>query len=214
MIIKWKSEYIGHVGFEAEPEDYDGIPRFSHYWVDAAPKNLHPDREALAAFLIFRGYIGGLTLMPHKFSPAVESAFRRTGDGALAFSPVEYYPKALPQGSRTLHLSWTGCQVDRATDGITADHAYLHIKRSDQFSGSIRSINSLHVAANAWAHSQPESSPLQRVFPYIAAAVLYAEDLEADSIQIYGDYDTESVEWKNLALLLGSARLGIKMDEQ
>lgn len=78
----------------------------------------------------------------------------------------------------------------------------------------MRSINGLHVASNAWIHSRGELSSLESIFPYLAAAVLYAEDLEVDTIQIYGHFDTQSDTWKKLVLLLGSARLGIKLAQQ
>ena len=214
MIIKWKSEYIGHVGFSALPEDYDGIPRFANYWLDSAPKTRHADRESLAAFLIFNRYMGGLTHMPQKFSPALDSAFRAAAGGMVSFTPVEYYPKALPSGSRTLHLSWADAVFVPASMRQSAEDAYLHIERSDRSSGSMRTINRLDVASNAWIHSRGELRSLESIFPYLAAAVLYAEELEVDTIQIYGDFDTQSDLWKKLVLLLGSARLGLKLGQQ
>ena len=64
MIIQWKHQDIGHAGFSVEPEDYDGVPHFAQFWLDASPKNKHPDREAVAAFLVYGRYMGGLTQMP------------------------------------------------------------------------------------------------------------------------------------------------------
>ena len=152
--------------------------------------------------------------MPHKFSPAVESAFRAAAGGMLSFMPVEYYPKALPSGSRTLHLSWADSPFLPSQMSHSADDVYLHVERSDRSSGSMRTINRLHVASNAWLHSRGELGSLERIFPYLAAAVLYAEDLEVDAIQVYGNFETQSDAWKKLVLLFGSARLGIKLGEQ
>ena len=41
--------------------------------------------------------------------------------------------------------------------------------------------------------------------------VLFAEDLDADSISVPGDFDQESREWKDLVYLLGTARLGLEI---
>lgn len=211
MIIEWKSEYIGHIGFKATPGDYDGIPRLESLWLDAAPKTRHPDREAVAAFLVFGSYMGGLTQMPHKFSPAVEVVMRDlAGEVSAAFAPVEYYPKALPAGGRTLHLSWTGDSTGAHEPINSEADSFLVIDRSDSASGSMRWINGLRVASNAWLHSRPELGELKGIYPFIATAVLYAEDLGADTIQIAGKYDTQSDDWKGLVRLLGAARLGLR----
>lgn len=208
MIIKWKSEYIGHVGFEATPDDYDGIPRFANYWLDAGPKVRHADREAVAAFLIYGRYMGGLTQMPHKFSPAVDAVLRdAAGRASAAFSPVEYYPKALPIGSRTMDLSWSD---DEHQTAESQAEVFLRIERSDRVSGSMRSVNGLTVASNAWIHVPGYAESLYSIYPFIAAAVLYAEDLEVDTIQVRGNYDSDKDAWETVVRLLGSARLGIK----
>lgn len=210
MIIKWKSEYIGHIGFEATPDDYDGIPKFANYWLDAGPKLRHPDREAVAAFLIYGSYLGGLTQMPHKFSPAVDVVLRdAAGEASAAFSPIEYYPKALPVGSRTMRLSWSEDEKEKIDAEGVAD-VFLRLERSDRVSGSMRSVNGLTVASNAWIHVPDCAESIYRIYPFLAAAVLYAEDLEADTIQVQGNYDKDKDAWETIVRLLGSARLGIK----
>lgn len=210
MIVEWKSERIGHVGFSATAEDYDGVPRFSSYWLDATPKSRHGDRVALAAFLIYGGYMGGFTQLPQKFSPALESAFRRASGIETAFGPVEYHATGLPHGTRTLHVSWTGIETAEHITSAPSKTAFLHVDRSDKSSGSLRSIDSLRVASNAWVHCRTDLGTLQEIFPYLAAAVLYADDLEADTIQIRGNYDTASEDWVTLVHLLGACRLGIR----
>lgn len=210
MIIEWKSHNIGHVGFVAEPEDYDGVPRFAQYWLDASPKNRHADREALAAFLIFGKYMGGLTRMPSKFSPAVESVMCRVSAAvSTSFTPIEYYPKGLPIGKRSLRLSWSDTELRGDSEVVDVTRAYLHVDRSDKSSGSLRNINGLRVASNAWMHSEMNPGSIDSIFPYVAAAVLYAEDLDIDTIEISGNYDMQTSEWAKLVHLLGAARLGI-----
>ena len=201
---------IGHVGFAVEPEEYDGVPRFSHYWLDVAPKNRHPDREGVAAFLIYGRYMGGLTQMPAKISPAVDVILRRMSSPVPAsFAPVEYYPQGLPIGRRKLCLSWSEVKNPYVASAEDASAVYLHIERSDKRSGSLREINGLRVASNAWMHTETNTATIEAIAPYLAAAVLYAEDLDADEIEIWGDYDLESPQWSALVQLLAVARLGI-----
>lgn len=212
MIIKWNGEYVGHTGFNVVADDYDGEPRFRSFWFDAGPKTRHPDREAVAAFLVFNSAMGGLVHMPHKFSPAVDSAMRSISHPVpVVFSPVEYYPKALPSGSRPLNLSWSGIETAPSADMSGVDTTYLRLERSDESAGSLRTLRGLTVSSNAWLHSDGcEGSP-SSIRPYLAAAVLFAEDLDADSIRVPGDFDEESREWKDLVYLLGAARLGLEV---
>ncbi|GAA2136651.1 hypothetical protein GCM10009825_22100 [Arthrobacter humicola] len=212
MIVTWNGEYVGHTGFNVTADDYDGEPRFRSFWFDAAPKNRHPDREAVAAFLVFSSAMGGLVNLPHKFSPAVDSAMRSIASPVpVVFSPIEYYPKALPGGSRPLNLSWSGIEAASTDETTRDDTTYLRIERSDETAGSLRTLRGLTMSSNAWLHSDGRRGHVSSIRPYLAAAVLFAEDLDADSIRIPGDYDQESQEWKDLVYLLGTARLGLEV---
>lgn len=212
MIIKWNGDLIGHIGFNASTDDYDGEPTFKSYWFDSAPKSLHADREAVAAFLVFGSFMGGLVTLPHKFSPAVDSAMRGlAGPVPVVFAPVEYYPKALPAGVRKLDLSWSDLQQSGVSRVSEDNSAYIRIERSDKTAGSLRTIRGLTLASNAWLHARGQSGSLSALYPYIAAAVLFAEDLDADTIRLPGAHDTSSREWRDLAHLLSTARLGLEL---
>lgn len=209
MIITWRGELVGHVGLTAVPNDYDGNPQFSNFWFDASPKAIHPDRQAVAAYLIFGSYMSGRVQMPHAFSPAVEAALRFDAEPvSISFNPIEYYPKALPIGSRVLDLSWEGssnnCEI-----ADSPGSAYLHILQSDRAAGSIRTVNGLTIGSNAWLHTSSKRDSLQRIYPFVAAAVLFAEDLEVDVVRVPLGYDEGTAEWRALSSLLASARLGL-----
>lgn len=216
MIIKWKSEYIGTVGLEVSSREgynidsaqYHGIPSYRNFWLDSSPKAIHPDRLAIAAFLLFGSYMSGPTQFPKKFSPAVETAMQRALDGVHStLGPVEYYPKALPIGSRTIDVSWTDLHQSRGTE--RGGTAYFRVERSDHYSGALRSMQGLVVASNAWIHGQ-SGSALSQLLPYIAAAVLFAEDLEGDTIRI-PQITADASERSTIIDLLGSVRLGFGM---
>jgi hypothetical protein len=212
MIVKWASELVGHVGFSVSADDYDGEPSFQSFWFDSSPKSRHPDREAVAAFLVFGSYMGGHVQLPHKFSPAVDSAMRGIlSPLPVVFSPVEYYPKALPDGSRVLALSWSDL-VQEQTDPGDEGGAYLRIERSDKFAGALRTIRGLTIASNAWLHCRGQQGSLAEISPYVAAAVLFAEDLDADTIRLPGLHDPSSREWQELSHLLATARLGLESE--
>lgn len=111
-----------------------------------------------------------------------------------------------------LDVSWDSNGLGEAQDegktGLEPD-AYLRIARSDRAAGSLRTFRGLTVASNAFMHSREEMDPILQAYPFVAAAVLFAEDLDADAIRLTGRYDTSSREWRNLAQLLSAARLGL-----
>ncbi|OMH24539.1 hypothetical protein BKD30_08145 [Tersicoccus phoenicis] len=207
MIITWGSEYIGHVGFTANPEDYDAEPPIRSLWFDAGPVAMNADREAVALALTFGRYASGRFQVVHKFSPVVAHAIEASMQPVWTTpSPIEYYPKALPIGSRTLDVHWTD---EPAPSLNLGNEAQLAIQRSDRSAGSMRGLNRMTLSSNAWLHADTRGSELVQIFPLIAVAVLFAEDLNADVLRIRGQFDESSDEWINLVRLLATARLGI-----
>ena len=212
MIITWQSEYEGHIGFRAVAEDYDGTPHVDHFWMDKAPVDRHWDREAIAAYLVFGSYASGRLAVPHKFSPAAAKAMSSMSAPVdLRPEPIEYYAKRLPFGTRTLRLLKDSPLARKDTDPPNQDVGYLQVLRSDRASGAIRTINGLTVASNAWVHSDSQGSELASVYPYLAMGALFAEDLEANVLEIEADVDTTSEEYKHLQHLLAMGRLGLRV---
>ncbi|WP_431711855.1 hypothetical protein [Glutamicibacter uratoxydans] len=212
MIIKWLSELHGPTGFLAEPEDYDGTPRISHLWIDSAPKNRHWDRQAIAAYLVFGDSFGGPVSMPHKFSPAVATAIKAAAKPVqLDIQPIEYYPKALPIGERKLRIVSNETVPEQLLKPNNQEVAFLEILRSDQASGAIRRVNGITVASNAWLHTVASGN--KGWFPLIAIACLFAEDLDAGTIVLPPSAELHANERRILEYLLGTARLGLEIEE-
>lgn len=210
MKIKWLSEFDGQVGLAVEPDDYDGTPQISHLWMDRGPKSRHWDREAVATGLVFGRYFGGEITMPHKFSPAVATGLRRmAGPVPINVGPIEYYPKGLPEGERRLHLLVDEPVPEDLMEPKDQSACYLQILRSDRASGSIRRVNGLSVASNAWLHSEPRA--VSGLLPFIALACLFAEDLEAGTIVLPPSSAGVPDEWQEVRQILATARLGLEV---
>lgn len=209
MIINWLNELDGQAGFFVEPGDYDGTPDIPNLWMDTAPRVRHWDRQAIAAYLIFGRKFGGPVTMPHKFSPAVSNAMKAiSAPVQLDLQPIEYYPKALPIGERSLLLVRESPVPQELIQPNNQEMCYLEVLPSDKASGAVRRINGLTIASNAWLHTS--ATGLASWYPYIALACLFAEDLDAGTIVIPEEFDRSSQEWKNLSCLLGTARLGLE----
>ena len=212
MIIKWVSELHGPVGFAVTPEDYDGTPKLSNLWIDAAPQVRHWDRQAIAAYLTFGKAFGGPVTMPHKFSPAVSNAIKSIAlPVQLDLQPIEYYPKAIPIGERRLHIIVDEQIPDQLLKPRDQSDSYIEILRSDKSSGSLRRINGVSVSSNAWLHSS--GTDLESWYPFIALACLFAEDLDAATVVLPARVDTSSPSWLPLCNLLATARLGLEVAE-
>lgn len=212
MIIKWSNELHGPAGFTVTPEDYDGTPRLFQLLMDVAPKVRHWDRQAVAAFLTFGKSFGGPVTMPHKFSPAVSNAIKAMAlPVQLDLQPIEYYPKALPIGERRLHVIVDEQVPASLLSPQNQRDGFIEVLRSDLNNGALRRINGLTLGSNAWVHST--GSALESWYPYIAVACLFAEDLDASTIVLPSEVDTDSPLWLPLCNLLATARLGLEVVE-
>lgn len=210
MIINWVFELQGTSGFQVTPEDYDGTPYISDFLMDVSPKARHWDREAVAAFLVFGRTFGGPVTMPHKFSPAVSNAIKSMAlPVQLDLQPIEYYPTGLPIGERKLHILVDEKIPDFLLHPKDQSLCYLEILPSDKISGSIRRINGLSIASNAWLHASEYA--LEEWYPYIAIACLFAEDLDAATIVLPSHVKVDAAHWLALCNLLATARLGLEI---
>lgn len=181
----------------AHPGEYDAAPPVASLLLDHQPQALHPDRVALAAHLAFGRSTSGVLELPTPCSPAMAAAIRRDSDGVVdAVQPVELYPKGLPAGSVTAHLTDT---LDGFSDPRRAGIAVLP---SHAFNGALRTLTSVAVASNAFLLARDEHDAR----PALAVAVLLAEDAAVDALVLDVPEDEETA---RLAALLGAARLGL-----
>ena len=212
MKISWSADYVGRHLLHAAPHDYDGVPPISALLIDERPKVLSPDREAVAGALVFGRYAAGTFEFPRKFSPAVASAIEvYCGGSWVSPGPIEYYPKALPEGSRRAVLQ-SGGSLDRLASG--PDGAVnFSVLRSDTYSGALLSLGAFAIASNAWLHGELGGG-LERLTVPLAVGGLFAEDLLIDEFFLPATVGWSTEEESAIRRLLGACRLGLVIGGQ
>ena len=63
----------------------------------------------------------------------------------------------------------------------------LNVLRTERFSGGLLTMDSLSLATNAWLHVNERTSALVAHLPYLAVAILLADDLGAGAIELDAD---------------------------
>lgn len=166
----------------AEPQDYDGRPPFGGARFDHAPKNLHPDRLAMAAYLFFRPWMAGSVEPPQRVSPAVACA---TIDDArpvwLEWEKVVMYATNVPHGRFAVALNVPGW--DHGIPARLALDAELtfSLPRSDQVAGSSRTARSFTTPTNVWLLAD---SPARAIEVALGSVLIFGEDLNVDRVII------------------------------
>lgn len=192
----------GHrTGYEAILSEYDSIPPNNKIIIDELPEKIDPNREAIALYLIFGKWVGSDFAVPQWMSPHTGEAIARAASPiSVNPTPFEYYPKGLPIGNRDLLCTDS---VEFANEQTTVSVLPAH-----SWSGALRSFDSLSVSSNAFTFQEGTED----VAPIVGIAVLFAEDLSADSICVRTSL-TESEE-SRIAELLSSVRLGFKVIQE
>lgn len=204
MKLTWKGTYTNQVGFHVEElAEYDAEPPVRSMLLDHGPTHKNPEREAIAAYLAFGRWASGDFVLPRKHGPntarAIENDMKHV---PLRPQPIEYYPKPLDIGIRTIDLWFT-------PDRIGVDNS-ISILPGAQWNGSIRTTLSLAVASNAHILDSSGIQGRRSVRARLAAAVLFADDLSADVLRIHPDAPVDEAEQARLSDLLGAARLGVE----
>ena len=189
----------GHrTGYEAVLSEYDSLPPSSKIIVDELPEKIDPNREAIALYLVFGKWVGSDFEVPQWMSPHTgETIARAASPITVNPTPFEYYPKGLPTGNRELFC----------TDSVefANEQTAVSVLPAHYWSGALRGFDSLMISSNAFTFQESAED----VAPLVGIAVLFAEDLNADSICIRAGL-TESEE-SRIAELLSSVRLGFKV---
>lgn len=184
-------------GYEVELSEYDSVPPSSKLLVDEFPEDIDPNREAVALYLIFRNWCGGEFTVPRWMSPHTGEVLAADASPVrLNPAPFEFYPKGLPIGTRTIecHDSMNGLKED--TIAVLPAHLW---------SGAVRGYNSVAVSSNAFVFQQDEHD----IAPLIGIAVLFADNLNADTIRVQEKIGAEHE--REIAALLSSVRLGFEV---
>lgn len=159
------------IAYTAELSEYDAEPPSRMWLLDELPEKINPELEAVALYLIFGNWCGGEFEVPQKMGPNTASAI--SNHAAMDFfpSPIEYYPKPIFRGTRSVTLSTKIEDIDRAS---------LVSLNSGDWSGSLKSSGSLVIASN----SELFSSQGDSIRPHLALALLLAEELNLAVLQL------------------------------
>lgn len=188
MRFRWEQNSYGRSGLVAVPERGDVRPVFEELWLDYMVDALSADRLAVAAALTFYAQAGARFKVPEAISPATARAIealdptgRRRVDLVLASQLV---PK---RGTAQLVVGVDDPGGSVANSRGGERRVALNILRTDRYSGGLLTMDSLSLASNAWLHVKHGVSALAAQLPYVAVAVLLAEDLGAGAIELSAD---------------------------
>lgn len=185
----------GQYSITFERSEYDAFPPVTELTLDARPEFQNPEREAVASVLLFGKFCGGDFQFSQNVGPATASAIRRFCFPLdVSVAPLEYYPKPLPIGTKSIVLSETL---------MLGNKAQIVNLPSDKFNGGFRSHDSLVVASNSFMLKKD----LNDFLPSLGIAVLFAEDFEVDEIIV--KENVGDTEFERCRALLSVIRLGL-----
>lgn len=204
MKISWHGNDYGMTGLHAEPGEYDASLPVDSLLIDYAPRNINPERLAVAAYLAFGRWVSGDLQLPAKLGPATAAAIERDLKHVhVRPGPIEYYPKPLEIGTREIRLNFT----EAKTDPFTQDS--MTILPSSGWNGGLRGLRSMTIASNAFALDSDTSHPQESIRARLAVGVLFAGDLSADRFVVQTPELITDSEISRLTDLLLSVRLGL-----
>lgn len=205
MKITWKGTQTGQVGFHAELQEYDAVPPVGSLLIDHAPSSMNLEREAMAGYLAFGHWTSGDLQLPHRLGPNTAAAIERDMQHvSVRPSPIEYYPKPLETGHRRVRVAFTPANISGELPTLT-------VLPASEWTGSMRSLQSVVVASNAFALDSAASNGIEAIRARLAVAVLFAGDLSADILNIYAPR-LDPGEERRIRELLLAVRLGVEFN--
>lgn len=199
MQIAYFHQVTGNSVLVSTPGEYDAMPPVAALAVDFGPVSPNADRLGIAAYLAFGSYSSGTFTLPTEVSPATANSIRNDSGLALVSpEPVELKPQPLAAGSRSVRVSVDRLPVD-PTDSIS-------ILSSGSWNGRLRSHYSIAVGTNAFLLRRSD----QDFRPLLAAAVLLAEEVDADELVVPDTHQIDDAELVRLQRLLDVCRLGLR----
>lgn len=207
MILQWTAAPDGRPSLLATRQEYDAFPPVEALVVDALPSQRHPDREAMAGYLVFGRWASGDLLVPEPLSPVVAEAIE-VDASPIRLRPrdVDYTPRAVPQGRRRITVRF---ELPAAPP---AD-ATLAVVPSTRTEGVSSWGSALVIPSNAFvldAVAGPDTMETQSVRARAAVAVLFAADVEADVLELDG-VELPAQEEARLAALLHAVNLELSL---
>ena len=198
MRITRKRNKHRQTAYTAELSEYDAEPPTRTWILADLPEKINPELEAVALYLLFGKWCGGEFTVPQKMGPNTASAISRHAGFDMFPNPIEYYPKPLLKGARSI-------TVTRNLDKIAAQT--LVVLDSANWSGSLKSTSSLAIATNANLFETGKSSACSM----LATALLLAEELDMADAIVDDDYDEDA---QGIAELLREVGISLKIVER
>ena len=204
MRIEWQHTPQGSVGFHAQPGEYDAVPPVDALLMESSPTLLNPERKAIAAYLAFGRWTSGDFTLDFKFGPTTASAIERdTKHLDIRPGPIEYYPKPLSAGTDEVAVEFDA-RVWNDPHTTT-----LSVLPSSEWAGGLRSLSSIAIATNAFALDHASLDDTISIRARLAVAVLFSEELAADTLIVSSGECIDEQERLRLTNLLLAARLGL-----
>lgn len=209
MRVTVRHEESGSWALVAHPEDYDGHPPVSRIMFDREARMATPDRLALASYLFFGANASASFETPMWHSPALAQAMvEDAAPNWLQTRPVELYAKSITYGHRLVSVTLEGNTAEFG-DTLSQSEFELRFARSDRSSGSRFTFGSLELSTNAWLVSQG-TKPDKMFKVTLGCGVLFAADVEADTLALAGEGVSENTE-RSARSLLGTVGLGLEL---
>lgn len=215
MRFAWERESDeGFCTITATPEDYDGHPPIQVLTMDYIPRLVANDRLAASCLLGFGYYSSGAVNLMSPVSAELANAATRVFRDRVVIPSVNYVPKAITYGSnvfrlnldagRNLQLQWNGFGTPREFE---LQMVALEGTFSSSFSDEV-----LRLPTNAAMVVSRDAAAEERILPYIAQAVLMAEDLDVGRIMLPPGM-VRSPKLNNVAQLLQTCGLMLQFTE-
>ena len=136
------------IAYTVELSEYDAEPPTRTWLVDDLPEQINPELEAVALYLVFGRWCGGEFKVPQKMGPNTAAAISRHAAMDFFPEPLEYYPKPIFRGTRTIHVSTS---LENA-----GSHELISLAGSE-WNGSLKSTRAMIVSSNSSVFDQDAS---------------------------------------------------------
>lgn len=216
MKFSWERESDdGFCTVTASPESYDAFPSVQVLTMDHIPQLVANDRLAVSCILSFGHYAGGaINLMSPVSAELADAAISVLAPAPVAIPTVDYTPRAITYGTNMFKLNVNG---EHAVDvqwhgfGCPREFELRMVPMSEAYLSSF-SHETLQVPTNAGLLIPREASADEQILPYVAQAVLLAEDLDVGIIKLPAGLP-RTPKLNNVARLLHTCGLQLQFTE-
>lgn len=200
----------GRFGIKATPQEYDGVPVIDTLTFDREPLFLHDDLVSVASILAFGEYCSGSLSLPRRTSPEVVKAIEEYLNPIwVSVSPVEFEPRANPQGDGVLLMENNLRRFGEfRSEWGRPRNSTLCIVPASQFGGAIASADGLIMASNAAIMGSFATSATS-TNAELAVALLFAETFRAGTILLGPSYNIDDYQFNRLYKLLFSCKISL-----